>query len=457
MADSARKAAVEALMRLHCGQAFSNKVVDSFLKKYDFSVEDKSLFSRLVYGVEERKMTLDYIIQQHCKMPLKRIHPCVLESLRIGVYQILFMEKIPVSASVNESVKIVRSMKQEKATGLTNAVLRAIDRKFTSFGEEKSFRDFIQTDDELQQWEVEFSCPKNLINLWIQSYGKEMTKQLLSCLNNEAPIYIRLNSLKFSKEKFEEFCDKQNLFYKECSYLPMAYEIDSYTEKKLRQCFTTNEWYHQDYASQLCLKALDAQPGETIADVCAAPGGKSLGIAQAMNNQGTLYSMDFYPNKCDEMQERAKTMGIDCIETMPRDASKPCPSSWIEKFDRVLCDVPCSGFGVIRRRPEIRYHDFNKAMELPKLQYAILEESSKMVKPGGVLEYSTCTLNAMENEEVVELFLKNHPEYRKRELPLNEFFTQNCIQPSWKLTLFPHVYGTDGFFMASFEKESETK
>ncbi|MBP5304084.1 MAG: 16S rRNA (cytosine(967)-C(5))-methyltransferase RsmB [Clostridia bacterium] len=447
MQENARQCAVEALMRLHGKQGFSNKVVDSFLKKHALSSEDKTFFTKLVYGVEERKLTIDYFLNKASKMPLRKMHPCVVEALRIGVYQILFMDKVPVSAAVNESVKIVRAGKQERATGITNALLRAIARQWEAVEEPKTIEKLLPNGEK----DVLFSCPSGVMHIFEESYGKEVTQKILDTINEQPPTFIRFNSLKTNADAFETILRKKDISFETVDFLEQAYCISPGSEKALRN-LPEDMWYYQDLASQLCVKALDVEPGQLVMDVCAAPGGKSIGFAQQMNNQGRIVCTDLYPQKCDEMQERAKRMGITILETLPRDATQTCPKQWENQFDRVLCDVPCSGLGVILRRPEIRYHDLEKAKQLPTVQYAILEESSKMVKPGGFLQYSTCTLNKKENEEIVERFLEVHTEFVPRVLDLKEFFYAYSLTPHWQVTLFPHLYNTDGFFIAGFEK-----
>ena len=219
--------------------------------------------------------------------------------------------------------------------------------------------------------------------------------------------------------------------------------------------FFGEKCYYQDIASQWCVEALDPQPGERVADVCAAPGGKSFLAAQKMQDRGFVLSGDLYSAKCEEMERRAQVLGISCMETVTRDASAPCPAPMRERFDRVLCDAPCSGFGVIRRKPEIRYKDLNEAKALPELQYRILCAAADMVRPGGVLQYSTCTLHTAENERVAERFLREHPDFEPRALPIAAAFAASGEQPSWKITLFSHVHKTDGFFIAGFTKKAK--
>lgn len=452
MQKDARRCAVEALMQLHREQGFSNIVVDNYLSKSDWKPEEKGLFSFLVYGVEERKITLDYFIQKFSKTPIKRMHPCVLEALRIAVYQLLFMNRIPVSAAVNESVKIVRAMGQSKATGLVNAILRNILRTYNLNQDDIELERIVEVDGLIEKKEIVYSCPKELISIWESSYGENVADSILETINQKPPAIIRINTLTSSDEEFESFIEKEHISAQKISYLEHAFLISDGFERQMKK-YDDTKWYYQDAASQLCVKAANAQEGNHVMDVCAAPGGKSLGIAQTIHNNGRILCSDIYPQKCDELYHRAQKLHASCIETLPRDASSPCVKKWEESFDLVICDVPCSGFGVIRRRPEIRYHDLEQSSKLPKLQKSILEESAKMVKPGGYIQYSTCTLNIHENEEVVESFLESHSEFEPEILQLDEFYKEFDVKPDWKLTLFPHLYNTDGFFIARMRRK----
>ncbi len=453
MQENARKRVVDALMRMHCGQGYSNKVVDSFLSAGEWKPEDSAFFSKVVYGVEERLLTLDYFVGAFCKTPMMKLHPLVLNILREGMYQILFMDKVPDSAAVNEAVNLCKQM-QPKASGMVNAVLRNLIREKESYipkypNVEDLLLHMVHLPAGEEKDSILFSCPVWLIRLWKKAYGEETTKQLLLQLNETPPATIRINTFVSSLEEWKRFAEEQEISFETYDEIPNAVTVSREDERKLR-LFGETKWYYQDLASQICVKALGALPGERVADVCAAPGGKSLTAAQHMQNNGTVISSDIYPQKCDALQKRAKELGCSILQTVPRDASKPVPKEWTETFDRVICDAPCSGLGVIRRRPEIRYRDLDET--LPDLQLAILEEAAKLVKPGGVLQYSTCSLCPAENQEVVKRFQEKHPEFSPRVLPLNTIFSQSQTEPAADITLFPHLHKTDGFYIASFTK-----
>lgn len=444
MAENPRKAAVQALVQFHREKAYSNIAVDNLLKNTDMPLQDQALFSRLFYGVIERRLTIEYVLSNCSTTPLKKMHPLVADILRVGAYQLLFMDKIPPSAAVNEAVKCTKTMKQERASGFVNGVLRGVERNKARLMEN------LPAGEEGE--EIRFSCPRELIALWKTSYGEETAFALLEEINRVPDTVIRVNTLKTSWENLEERLKIAGINYQTFSGLEDCFRLNCASFLKKLESGANNWYYHQDAASQFACAAFGAQPGERVADVCAAPGGKSFTTAQRMENRGRILACDIYPAKCDAMEQRAAGLGINILETAVRDASAPCPKPLEEAFDRVMCDVPCSGLGVIRRKPEIRYKPLEGFSDLPALQYAILEQSARMVRPGGVLQYSTCTLNPAENEAVAQRFLEKHPEFSPRILPLEPCFEAAGIKPDWKITLFPHIHQTDGFFIAGYIK-----
>lgn len=444
MAVSVRAMAASALADLHRRQGYSNIVLDELLKTAALSAADRSLLSRLFYGVIERRLTLDYVIDRCSSTPVRKLHPLVRETLRIGIYQLLYMDRIPPSAAVNEAVTAIRQLKQGHASGFVNGVLRGVLRNKSTL-----FDDLPVGDEGLA---IRYSCPAPLIAFWRETYGEERMLSLLSSLNEQAPEYVRVNTLQILDDEFSQILENLGADWQKSAEISHCFALkDGYLLNKL-EFNKKNCYYYQDIASQWACVALDARPGERIADVCAAPGGKSFTVAQAMNDRGYLLSCDVYPQKCDTMAARAAQYGISILETAVRDASTPVPAPLKGRFDRVICDVPCSGLGVIRRKPEIRYKDLSALRDLPALQYTILERSAELVHPGGVLQYSTCTLNPAENEEVVSRFLREHPEFSPRLLPIPACFEALGQQPHWHITLFPYIHGSDGFFIAGFTK-----
>ena len=441
---TARRAAVEALLQVDRDGGYSNIVLDRMLRTQALARGERTLASRIFYGVIERRLTLDYFLARCSSLPVKKMHPAVAEILRAGAYQLLFMDRVPPSAAVNESVNLARAMGQDRAAGFVNGVLRGLERRKADIwasipaGEDG--------------WPVRYSCPPALIRLWKRAYGAEKTATLLEHINDVPDIAVRVNTLKTTPEELAGELAAQGVHPENMPDLPACFRFSSADALKTLAKERENCYYHQDAASQYCCAAFDPQPGERIADVCAAPGGKSFTAALMMENRGRILSCDIYPAKCEEMERRAQALGIGIIDTAVRDAAAPCPEPLAGCFDRVLCDVPCSGLGAIRRKPEIRYKDPASYAELPALQYAIMEQAARMVRIGGVLQYATCTLNPAENEEVAGRFLAEHPEFAPRQLPLDALFAAQGIPPAASITLFPPEHRTDGFFIAGFTR-----
>ena len=443
---SAREMAAKTLYKLHRDGGYSNILLENALSgSYKTApAAEKGLYAHLVRGVEERRLLLDFLLQARSKQPLKRLHPLVLEHLRVGVYQLLFCDKIPASAAVNEAVKLTKACGQARTAGFVNAVLRGIDRERDTL-----FSALPAGDEGLCLKE---SCPKALFDFFADAYGKETARDLVAHLNDRPPTSVKINTLQTTLPEWETDAQNAGISVAIFEDLPATVTVDPADERKMLD-FSNKKWYYQDIASGYCVKALSPKPCERVADVCAAPGGKSLLAAQYMENRGFILACDLYPQKCDMMEKRAQEAGATIVQTVARDASSPCPKPLVGSFDRVLCDVPCSGLGVIRRKPEIRYKDLAVLSELPELQYRILEQSAAMVKPGGVLQYSTCTLNPAENEHQTARFLAEHPEFSPRVLPLPELFSLCGLSPSHEITLFPFLTGSDGFYIAGFLKK----
>ncbi len=445
MALTARDAAIKALASMRRQNDFSNRVLDTMLKSDAVLPRDRALATRLFYGTVERMITLDAVIAHCSSVALKKMHPTVLDILRVGAYQLLFMDAIPDSAAVNEAVNQTKRYGQERASRFVNGVLRGVQRKGAEYLE--------NLPDTPDGRAIRYACPTALQSLWQKGYGDEIARKLMQHINDIPQVSLRVNRLRADSEQVRRYFEEQGIAATASALVSDAFTVDGGVDGEALAVYNENWYYHQDIASQICCAALDAKSGDRIADVCAAPGGKSFTLAQYIGENGYVLSCDIQPQKCDDMADRAAALGMHTVRTAVRDGSKPCPEALKGAFDRVLCDVPCSGLGVIRRKPEIRFKPMEEIAALPDLQYRILEQSAHMVKPGGVLQYSTCTLNPAENEQVVQRFLDNHPAFSKRILPISAVFEQYGLEPSWKITLFPFDGETDGFFVAGMVKE----
>lgn len=441
----ARDAAVAALLKIQEHGGYSNIVLDDMLEHTAMADADRAFAARLLYGVTERRLTLDYLLNKISSTPVKQMDAAVREILRIGAYQLVYMDKIPSFAAINEAVAQTRTFGCGRLSGFVNGVLRQLHRQYTDL-----LAALPPTDKGL---EIRYSVPRAWIRVWRVAYGEECLQGVLKSVNEAPPAYIRVNTGVTTTDDFCRGLDWAEIGYRRISELPDAICVDSGAALHNLPANMAMHYYFQDIASQWCCLALDAQPGEKIADVCAAPGGKTMTVAQYMQNQGAIVAGDLHDHKCRAMAERVKQYGLDCISVWQRDASQPPADEEIGAYDRVICDAPCSGLGVIRRKPEIRYKHPDDFSDLPALQLQILQQASRMVRPGGVLQYSTCTLRPEENEAVAEAFLAANPNFEPRVLPLDACFRQSGLPRSYQITLFPHIHGSDGFYIAAFTKK----
>ncbi|MBE6806579.1 MAG: 16S rRNA (cytosine(967)-C(5))-methyltransferase RsmB [Ruminococcaceae bacterium] len=442
---TARGAAVKALLVIQEQDGYSNIVLDELLSSVDLSATDRAFASRLLYGVTERRLTLDYLLNQTSSTPVKMMDPVIREILRVGAYQLVYMNKIPAFAAIHEAVELSRQFGRGRLSGFVNGVLRQVERQF------ETLLPALPTTD--KGLEIRYSLPRAWIRAWRAAYGEEVLQGLLGELNEAPPSYIRVNTSLTTTAAFCRRLEEHGIAYAPVSGLPDALCVSPASALHNLPDEMALQYYFQDVASQWCCRALDAQPGERIADLCAAPGGKTMTVAQYMNNSGYVLAGDIHDHKCRGLEKRVKQYGFKAISVRQWDASVIDAPELIGAFDRVLCDVPCSGMGVIRRKPEIRYKQPEQFDALPALQLRILEQGAKMVRPGGVLQYSTCTLRPEENQAVTEAFLETHPEFLPRLLPLESCFAASGLPVSHEITLFPHIHGSDGFYVAGFVKQ----
>lgn len=416
MIENSRQIVFEILNKIEIDDSFSNITLNNYLKKVDNSV-DKAFISRLVYGVVERKLTLDYIISKFCKK-YSSSKKAVKTVLRMGVYQIYFFDNIPDRAAVNETVNLLNNKKYSYYKSFVNAVLRSVCQN--------------RIDINALPDEYKYSCPKHLIGLWNKAYGEENTKKILDAINEKAPIYLTPNVLKISAEELCELLNKNSI---EAKKIENSVQITSQFDIAESDFYKQGLFFVQDISSKKAADLLNAKSNETVLDMCCCPGGKSFETALNMKNQGQIYSFDIHENKLSLVNEGAKRLGINIIKTGVNDSG--VFNKNIAVADKIICDVPCSGFGIIRRKPEIKYKNLDEIKPLYDIQYQILSTCSKYLKTGGQLVYSTCTLNKNENEKIVSKFLEE-----------NENF--ECITQS---TVFPSKDGGDGFFMALIRKK----
>lgn len=437
MADS-RLTVVKMLMKMESSEAYSNLLLDHAFNEAELSDRDKAFAAALFYGVLERRLTLDHVIRTNSKIAFEKLDKAAVQILRTGLYQLLYMPSVPESATVNESVKMCKKLKCFSAQGFVNGMLRSFIRS----GKKISYLGISPE----KRLSVEYSCPEWLTEKFISEYGMDFAVRALKASVGKPPVYARVNILRTTTDKVIAELAKHRI--KAAPYPGLVNCIRLEKAGDIEKCapFRQGLFHVQDISSQLCCLTLRPVVNETVLDVCAAPGGKSFTLAELMGNNGKLYSMDLHDMRVGLIEDGAARLGIKIITAMQNDASKF--NGALPQADRVLCDVPCSGFGVIRRKPEIKYKPPEEFAGLPEIQYQILETSARYVKSGGTLVYSTCTLSRAENDDVADRFAASHPEFMPivQPVPLS-------APGDYKRTYCPDENGGDGFFTASFRRK----
>jgi 16S rRNA (cytosine967-C5)-methyltransferase len=390
-----------------------------------------------------RKLTIDYFIERYSSVKIKKLSPWILNILRMGIYQLLFTDRIPVSAACNESVRLAKKYGHMASSRYVNAVLRNIARSRDNLPYPDKDREL------LAYLSVRYSHPQWMVEEWLERFREEFTEGLLLA-NNKVPLFtVRTNTLKISKENLVELLAGEGFEVEDGKYLKDAIIIKNPVAVQKMEAFRKGYFQVQDESSMLVSKVLDPKPGETVLDVCSAPGGKSTHIAQLMKNEGTLISRDVHEHKIKLIDEAKNRLGMDIIKTEVFDATT-LDRGLVGKIDRVLVDVPCTGLGIIRRKPDIKWsRSSGDKKEIAALQERILSVASKYVKKGGVLVYSTCTIEPEENEERVERFIKENGDFYLEDLSglIPQTLKKEGLNKGY-LQLYPNIDGVDGFFIA---------
>lgn len=423
---NAREKALLTLYEIEYNGAYSNMALKKAVS-HDLIKQDKALLTQLVYGVVRYKLTLDYIISRYSKIKLKKLSKYVLLILRMGVYQLYYTEKIPESAAVNESVKLAKKY-APKSAGFVNGVLHSVIRG-------KDLLEF--PSGRIKYLSVKYSFPEELVKI-LSEY--DFCGELLASLNREPEMTLRLNTLKGETLEIEKAELKKSPLY-EYAYIASGFDIGSSKE------YAEGKFIAQDIAAMMVTEALKPMEGEFCIDVCAAPGGKTTHMAEMMKNRGKIVAFDIHEHKTEIIRKNAERMGIDIIHAECHDAAV-VKEELKGGADKVLADVPCSGFGIITRKPDIKWNR-DDIDALPILQYKILESAAEYVRPGGELVYSTCTLNKRENEDVICEFVRNNPEFEFEKIILPAPLMR---ENDGYITLFPNIDNTDGFFISKIKR-----
>lgn len=433
MTDSVniRGIALDILMEVLENQQYSHLVIRDVLDKYQYlEKRERSFLTRLAEGTIERKIELDYVVDQFSKTPVRKQKPVIRNILRMGVYQLLHMDSVPDSAVCNEAVKLAKKRGFSQLSGFVNGVLRNIARGREQIVWPDENRDL------LTNWEVTYSMPRWILEQWERAYGRERTRRILDAFGEQNPLTVRTNLNQISTEELVTKLEGEGVTVKRNMRLPYALELSGFDFLSGLESFLAGDFYIQDLSSMMVAHTADPKPGDYIIDVCAAPGGKSTHLAEMMRGTGMVEARDLTDYKVGLLEENIARHGLTNMKAICWDATVFDEAS-VEKAHILICDLPCSGLGVMGKKTDIRYKMTpEKQGELVQLQREILQTVCSYVKRGGTLVYSTCTIHTGENEENVEWFLQEHPEFT---LVSRE-------------QMFPGDCGNDGFFIAKMKR-----
>ena len=447
MVDKAREVALKTLYRINNEGAYSNIALDEEISKnaQKLNAKDIGLISEIVYGVITWKLTIDEIIKKYSKIRLKKISPWILDILRLSIYQIVFLDKIPKSAAVNEGVNLAKRYGHRSSSGFANAILRKVEKQ--------DYEDFKNIKDEKERLSKQYSMP-----LWIieelMGEGLELEKIEEICIssNIRPKVSIRINTLKTNKEELKHILENENIkatdgILKDFLVLYKAKNIE-----KL-ESFKNGLFTVQDEAAGLTSLILDPKKGESILDACSSPGGKTTYIAQLVENEGQIIAFDIHEHRTRLVEQNAKRLGVNIIETKVQDASK-FEEKYVNKFDKILLDVPCLGIGVLKRKPDIKWQKKKEDVkEISEIQYKILENCTKYLKPKGELVYSTCSILKEENENLIKRFLQKNKEFKLEKIEnIEEEFFKKYLKNEQFLQVYQNKK-TDGFFICKLFKK----
>lgn len=441
-----REISFNILSSIYSKNAFSNIIINKHLKD-ERDKRKENLVREIVYGVLENNIYIDYIISKASNIKMKKIHPKILTILRMGIYQILFMDNIPSRAAINESVNLAKKHSHKGSVKFVNGLLRNIDRNREEFMK-------IDEKDHMTRISIKYSHPKWMVKRWINEYGVDFTEKLCKKNNERPKLNIRVNTLKTNKKDLMNSLINEGLIVKEAEYGEDSLIIDNPSRISELEEFKKGYFFIQDESSTLVGQIMDPIPGSTVIDLCSAPGGKATHLAQKMNNRGKILSKDIYEHKIKLINENANRLGINIIETGISNALE-IDKSLINKADYVLVDAPCSGLGLIRRKPEIKINKEEKHIkDLANIQMEILNNAKEYLKVGGALVYSTCTIEKEENINLIKKFLEKNSNFKlvNIEDKIKERQNLDTLEEGY-IQLYPHIHNTDGFFISKIIKE----
>lgn len=443
MIDKSREVALKALYKIDKEKAYSNIALDEQLKENRNILNEKDigLISEIVYGTITWKLTIDEIIKKYSNIKIKKISFWILNILRMGIYQIIFLDKIPKSAAVNESVNLAKRYGHKSSSNFVNAILRKIDRK--------DYEELFLIKNDIERISKTTSMPEWIVEDLLSEMTIEKVEKICECSNLKPTLTIRVNTLKTTKEELLDKFKERNIQYedailKDFIILKKAKNIENL------DIFKQGLFTIQDEAAGLAARTLGVTPNDRVLDACSAPGGKTTYLAEIMENQGEILAWDIHEHRTKLVDETAKRLGISIIKTEVKDASVFNPE-YTEKFDKILLDVPCLGIGVLKRKPDIKWSKNREDVdEITLLQKDILETCSKYLKTGGFLVYSTCSILKQENSDVIEWFLNKNPNFEIATFNIEDFYKQ-YYQNNGYVQVYQNEK-SDGFFICKLTK-----
>lgn len=448
--SDARSCAVKIICRCERTDSYLNKLLDAELRNSNLNDFDKSLLNELAHGVIRWMRRLDWFLNGFYRGNYEKCLPEVKNALRVALYQILFLNKIPYSAAVNEAVEYVKRIHGDKHAGVVNGLLRTIIRTLDNLV--WPTREI----DEVNYLGMVQSHPNWMVKRWVNRFGFDEAEKLCEA-NNKRPILgLRINKLKTNNEQFESHLTQRNIQFRKSEYLDNFYTVRTIAKIFADDYFKEGLFTIQDISAGLVSHLVSPNENEVVLDICAAPGGKSSHLSELMNNKGNLISVDKYLSRVETMKRNFDRLGVANATVVHDDLRNPSTDlmkeQLIGKVDKLLVDAPCSGLGVLSKKPDIKWkRTIEDITELQTIQLEILEESIKYLKPDGVLVYSTCTIETEENEDVVTKFLEAHPEFEIQNA--SGFVNNSVVSDKGFIELFPHVHFTDGSFAARLKRK----
>jgi 16S rRNA (cytosine967-C5)-methyltransferase len=446
---TAREVALEVLTRVDKDESYSNLLLNQTLQKSGLERNDAGLATEIVYGTIQRLLTIDYFLAKFVKGGMRKLEPWVRSLLRLSFYQLYYLERVPDHAVVNEAVNIAKKRGHAGISGMVNGVLRSVIRQ-------KDELDVTGIQDEAKRLSIVHSHPEWLIKRWSRQYGMETASRMCAA-NNEPPrVSVRVNMNKLSRDELLAKLREEGIDAEPSSLAPAGIIVADAGNMANHPGFQRGDFSIQDESSMLVAEILDPQPGMKVLDCCAAPGGKTAHIAEKMGDKGSIAAYDIHEHKRSLIDGQADRLGLRSIRSITGDARELSKLEPPGTFDRILLDAPCSGFGVIRRKPDLKWTKREGDIaDIRDIQRSLLSEVSGLLKHGGELVYSTCTMELAENEEMVEAFLADHSDYELVGWTLvmpEAADGRNVVVRPGMLQILPQDYGSDGFFIAKLRR-----